>query len=140
MKQRVFWGVLLTWLTLSAWAQDSGQAWKGRYRMWFSGDASWHQNSLEIESYSPEEIEGQMEIDLGLGPEGRPPNPDETRHKIRFKARREADKPGYVSEVLVGSVQPRVYRFEFYPFEDGKSLAGIVTQGNHKTGLLVKRD
>lgn len=141
MKRGLVWGIIVTLLTLACWAEeDPAAAWRGRYRMWFSGDAAWHQNSFEIETFSADEIEGTVEIDLTIGPEQRPPNPDETRHKVKFKARREGDRLAYVSEVLVGAVQPKVYRFEIYPIEAGKSWSGIVSQGNVRAGLLVRRD
>lgn len=139
MKIRSRVGGFLFLLCLSlAWAQDT--PWKGRYKLWLSGDAAWHNNALEIESCTPEELEGVVEVDLGLGPEAREPNADEILHKVKFKARRPAEGGAYVAEVMVGNVQPKVYRFELYPVEEGKSWSGIALLGNHKTGLLARRD
>lgn len=114
--------------------------WKGRYKMWLAGDSAWHNHALDIENFSAEEMEGLMEVDLGLGPEGREPSADETLQKVKFKARRQQDQVPYLAEVLVGSVQPRVYRFELYPIEEGKSWSGVVSIGNKRTGVLVRRD
>lgn len=128
------------WLALSLALGAEDQPWPGRYKLWFSGDAEWHQCAWEITALTDEEMEGTVEVDLGLGPEGREPNPDEKLHKIAFKARRAPEQKAYVAEVLVGSVQPRVYRFECYPIEAGKSLAGVVTIGNQRNGILIRRD
>jgi len=150
MKGRIFWGILLTgWLGLAAVAAEDvsvspppveDSIWKGRYKMLLSGDAAWHQNAMELDSVTVEELEGTVEVDLGLGPEAREPNPDEILHKVKFKARRQSDQSPYVAEVMVGGVQPKVYRFEFYPLESGKSWCGVVSMGNRRTGLLVRRD
>lgn len=114
--------------------------WKGRYKMMLSGDAAWHQNAVEIDTVTVEEMEGTLEVDLGLGPEAREPKADETLHKVKFKARRTSDSAPFVAEVMVGSVQPKVYRFELYPMETGKSWSGVVSMGNRRAGLLVRRD
>jgi hypothetical protein len=137
MNWRSLTGGLLLCVSLS-WAQET--PWKGRYRLWLSGDASWHNHALEIESCTPEDLEGVVEVDLGLGPEGREPSPDETLHKVKFKAHRAAEGAAYVAEVMVGNVQPKVYRFELYPMEEGKSWSGITLMGNRKTGVLARRD
>jgi hypothetical protein len=146
MIRLVVWGVLLLALGFSAGADDASQppvedgVWKGRYKMWLSGDSAWHQNAVEIDGVTVEEMEGTVEVDLGLGPEAREPNADETLHKVKFKARRQSDQSPYVAEVMVGSVQPKVYRFEMFPMETGKCWSGVVSVGSRKAGLLVRRD
>lgn len=119
---------------------DESSPWKGRYKLNISNDANWHNDAMDIDMVSLEEIEGTVEVDLGLGPEGREPNADEVLHKVKFKGRRSSDTDPYVAEVMVGSVQPRVYRFELFPIEAGKSLAGTVTMGSKRAGALVRRD
>ena len=137
MIRRALLGVLFASCALSA---EDATPWKGRYKLSISNDAAWHNDAVELETVSVEEMEGMLEVDLGLGPEGREPNADETLHKIKFKGRRASDQDPYVAEVLVGSVQPRVYRFELFPIETGKSLAGVVTMGSKRAGALVRRD
>jgi len=114
--------------------------WKGRYKLWIAGDASWHNCAVDIDNLGPEEAEGQLEIDLGLGPDAREPKPDETLHKVRFKAKKAGPEQPYTAEVLVGTVQPKLYHFDFFPFEEGKSLAGPLTMGNKRGAFLVRRD
>ena len=123
-------------------ATPSGQdsPWRGRYRLRLSGDDAWHQDAAEITSANAEEIQGTFEIDLKLGPDSRPPTLDEALFKVPFKARRTVATDPYLAEMLVGAVQPKVYRFEIYPIEDGKTLAGVVTMGSRKTGFLLSRD
>ena len=147
MIRRVLWGILLLVMSFSAVADDvtlsppvDDPVWKGRYKMWLSGDSAWHQNAVEIDSVTVEEMEGTVEVDLGLGPEGREPNADEILHKVKFKARRQSDQSPYVAEVLVGGVQPKVYRFEMFPMETGKCWSGVVSVGSRRAGLLVRRD
>ena len=137
MMRRVLLGVLLASCAVAA---EDATPWKGRYKLSISNDAAWHNDAVELDTVSVEEMEGVLEVDLGLGPEGREPNADETMHKIKFKGRRASDQDPYVAEVLVGSVQPRVYRFELFPIETGKSLAGVVTMGSKRAGALVRRD
>lgn len=139
MIRRFFWGICLVALSSQVLADDA-TPWKGRYKMNISNDAAWHNDAVEIDTVTLEEMEGVMEVDLGLGPEGREPNADETLHKIKFKGRRASDTDPYVAEVMVGSVQPRVYRFELFPIELGKSLAGTVTMGSKRAGALIRRD
>ena len=137
MMRRILWGILLVSCAVAA---EDATPWKGRYKLSISNDAAWHNDAVELETVSVEEMEGLLEVDLGLGPEGREPNADETLHKIKFKGRRASDQDPYVAEVMVGSVQPRVYRFELFPIETGKSLAGVVTMGSKRAGALVRRD
>ncbi len=139
MIRRIFWGICLVALSSQVLADDA-TPWKGRYKLNISNDAAWHNDAVEIETATLEEMEGTIEVDLGLGPEGREPNADETLHKIKFKGRRASDTDPYVAEVMVGSVQPRVYRFELFPIEVGKSLAGTVTMGSKRAGALIRRD
>ena len=139
MIKRVLLGGFF-WLCLGLSLAAEDQPWNGRYKLWLSGDPEWHQCAWEISAFTDEEMEGTAEVDLGLGPEAREPNPDEKLHKVPFKARRSADQKAYVAEVLIGSVQPRVYRFECYPIEAGKSFSGIVTIGNQRNGILIRRD
>lgn len=147
MMGRLVWGVFLFVSCVASVAADDAppppdeaSPWKGRYKLSISSDAPWHNDALDIDSASVEEMEGTVEVDLGLGPEGREPNADETLHKVKFKGRRSSDTDPYVAEVMVGSVQPRVYRFELFPIEAGKSLAGTVTMGSKRAGALVRRD
>ena len=148
MMKRVLWGLLILGMSLGAMADDVSvsqptaeeSVWKGRYKMMLSGDSAWHQNAVDIDAVTVEEMDGTVEVDLGLGPEAREPNADETLHKVKFKARRQSDQSPYVAEVLVGSVQPKVYRFELFPMETGKSWSGVVSVGSRRTGLLVRRD
>lgn len=145
MIRALLLGVLLLTAGLSAEevsvaAPVEDVVWKGRYKMMLSGDAAWHQNAVEIDTVTVEEMEGTVEVDLGLGPEAREPNADEILHKIKFKARRASDQAPFVAEVMVGGVQPKVYRFEMYPMETGKSWSGVVSMGSRKAGLLVRRD
>lgn len=139
MIRRVLWGICLVALSSQVLADDA-TPWKGRYKLAISNDAAWHNDAVDIDTVTLEEMEGVMEVDLGLGPEGREPNADETLHKIKFKGRRASDTDPYVAEVMVGSVQPRVYRFELFPIELGKSLAGTVTMGSKRAGALIRRD
>ncbi|MBS2038504.1 hypothetical protein JST97_26225 [bacterium] len=147
MSARFVWGIfLIAVCALPVCADEAPPApeeaspWKGRYKLSISNDAAWHNDALDIDTASVEEMEGTVEVDLGLGPEGREPNADETLHKVKFKGRRSSDTDPYVAEVMVGSVQPRVYRFELFPIEPGKSLAGTVTMGSKRAGALVRRD
>lgn len=138
-------GLLILLIPAGAFADDGPEpteapVWTGRYKMWLANDAAWHQDALELGNVTTEELDGTVEIDLGLGPESRPPEADEKLHKIPFKARRSGASEPYVAEVLVGAVQPRVYRFELYPIEPGKSFVGILTMGPKRTGVLIRRD
>lgn len=139
MFRKVLIACLLALVSSASFSQEP-VSWLGRYKLWLSGDAEWHQNALEIATLNGDEVDGTLEVDLGIGPEGRAPQADEILHKIPFKAKRQAEGQPYVAEVLVGSVQPKVYRFELYPIEPGKSWSGVALLGNRRTGVLLRRD
>lgn len=140
MSRTLLLACLLLLASVTCFAQDPPINWAGRYKLWISGDAEWHQNALEVSALNGDDLEGTLEVDLGLGPEGRAPEPDEILHKLPFKAHRAAEGQPYVAEILVGTVQPKVYRFELYPIEPGKSWSGVALLGSRRTGVLLRRD
>lgn len=148
MRRLVLWGFCLLTLFVSVWADEVAPAsapvgdpqWRGRYKLFLSNDAAWHNNALDLDSFTLEDIEGTLEVDLSPGPDSRDPGVDEILHKLHLKGHRTSDTDPYIAEVLVGSVQPRVYRFELYPLEVGKSMVGVVTMGSKRAGVLLRRD
>ena len=60
MIRRALLGVLFASCALSA---EDATPWKGRYKLSISNDAAWHNDAVELETVSVEEMEGMLEVE-----------------------------------------------------------------------------
>ena len=114
----------------------------GAYDLRLDHDTSWHRGTLEL---ADDGAHGTVVIDLGLGPEGRAPTPDEKAWRLPFTT--VATKSGALRfEVVVGAAPAQRWSFELFDMGDDGTMVGVVeitavkgqaTSG--RRGVLVRR-
>ncbi len=105
----------------------------GRHDLTLSPDSSWHRHALEITAVSDAVVEGVVTIDLGIGPEGRAPGPDEIVHQAAFKAPRGPDPHRLRLSVTIGDLDPTLVTLDLWACPE----AGAVTCGQGGDGARL---
>jgi len=87
----------------------------GRYALSLDSDAGWHRNILEIGALEGGAVSGLVSIDLGIGPEGRAPTPDEKVHTLSFRTTHDSAEPYRLRfSVTVGQMSAALYTFDLH--------------------------
>lgn len=95
----------------------------GSYELVIGGTSAWQHHGLTLTRFG-DPMEGEVSIDLGLGPQARAPQPHEKVHQKKFRAGYEGEDISF--EVKVAD---RSYTFVLYPLEHKGEycLVGTVT-------------
>lgn len=85
----------------------------GYYSLKLIPDDDWHYNFVQIDAVSEDGVRGMIQIDRGIGPVSRMPEPDESAHLMSFLAK-PVDNPNRLQLTVYVGIIPRTYAFDLY--------------------------